>query len=301
MMGAIKPLALDKILNIAHRGARAYAPENTLPAFAKAVQMGCDMFELDVRLSRDGELMVFHDEDLLRCTDAINKFPGLDDYHLAEFTVAELADLDAGSWYVHELSLNPADRQPYLQSLSQHELTQFVRANELDLYRSGQVKIPTLKQALELAKANQLAVNVELKGLADSEQAITMTEAAVLLIEALGMTEYVLISSFEQDLLKHVRLLTADIATGLLTGDKLADPVAYLQTLGTEAYHPDGNLFNDDSSDFMALHREGIAVNVWTCNQPEQIGKMITLGATGIISDYANRVSDCIAALSAPN
>jgi glycerophosphoryl diester phosphodiesterase len=301
MMAAIKPLALDKILNIAHRGARAYAPENTLPAFEKAVQMGCDMFELDVRLSKDGELMVFHDEDLLRCTDAIHKFPGRYNYQLAEFTVAELAELDAGSWYVHELALNPADRQSYLQSLSQHELNQFVLANELDLYRSGQVKIPTLKQALELAKANQLTVNVELKGLADPEQAIRMTEAAILLIEALEMTEHVLISSFEQDLLNQVRLLTKTIATGLLTGDKLADPVAYLQALDAEAYHPDGNLFNDGSSDFMALRRQGMAVNVWTCNQPEQISNMIKLGATGIISDYPNRVSDCTAAAQAQN
>jgi len=298
MMEAINPISLDKLLNIAHRGARAYAPENTLPAFEKAVQMGCDMFELDVRLSKDGQLMVFHDENLLRCTDATNKFPGRANYLLTEFTVAELAELDAGSWYVHELSLNPADRQPYLQSLSQQELNQFVLVSELDFYRSGQVKIPTLKQALELAKANQLTVNVELKGLADPEQAITMTEAVVMLVKALAMTEQVLISSFEQDLLRQVRLLTDDIATGVLTGDKLADPVAYLQALEAEAYHPDGNLFNDGSSDFMALREQGMAVNVWTCNQPEQIIKMIKLGATGIISDYPNRVSDCIAGVS---
>src|SRR5437870_1922214 len=56
----------DRVLNIAHRGARAFAPENTIAAIDKAAELGADMVELDVHLSRDGELVVMHDltEDL---------------------------------------------------------------------------------------------------------------------------------------------------------------------------------------------------------------------------------------------
>ena len=64
------------VLNIAHRGARAFAPENTLAAFRKAKRLGCQMFEIDVRMSKDGELIVHHDEQLTRCTDVISKISG---------------------------------------------------------------------------------------------------------------------------------------------------------------------------------------------------------------------------------
>jgi glycerophosphoryl diester phosphodiesterase len=53
----------DRILNIAHRGARAFAPENTIEAIDKAAQLGADMVEIDVHLSRDGHLVVTHDLD----------------------------------------------------------------------------------------------------------------------------------------------------------------------------------------------------------------------------------------------
>ncbi len=57
----------------AHRGASAYAPENTLPAFEKAIELGADGIELDVRLSRDGEVMVAHDDTIDRCSNGTGK------------------------------------------------------------------------------------------------------------------------------------------------------------------------------------------------------------------------------------
>lgn len=76
---------------IAHRGASAAAPENTLAAFKEAVRIGADMIELDVRLSSDGAVMVFHDQNLSRTTDG--------DGPVEERTLAELRRLDAGAWF----------------------------------------------------------------------------------------------------------------------------------------------------------------------------------------------------------
>lgn len=76
---------------IAHRGARSVAPENTLPAFAAALEMGVDGIELDVHLSRDGRLVVIHDFALETTTNG----RGL----VAAHTAAELAQLDAGSHF----------------------------------------------------------------------------------------------------------------------------------------------------------------------------------------------------------
>lgn len=76
---------------IAHRGASKDAPENTLAAFQLAIDQGADMIELDIRLSRDGQIVVFHDKTLQRTTDGEGKLDNL--------TLAELQSLDAGSWF----------------------------------------------------------------------------------------------------------------------------------------------------------------------------------------------------------
>ena len=74
---------------IGHRGNRAHAPENTLASFQEAVALGVDAVEFDLRVSRDGVLMVFHDATLERTTDAIGP--------LADCTAAELGRVDAGA------------------------------------------------------------------------------------------------------------------------------------------------------------------------------------------------------------
>lgn len=76
---------------IAHRGASAYYPENTLASFEGAVALGADMVELDVQLTSDSEVVVFHDEKISRCTNG----RGL----LANHTLADLKKLDAGGWF----------------------------------------------------------------------------------------------------------------------------------------------------------------------------------------------------------
>ena len=105
----------------AHRGASAYAPENTLPAFELAERQGADGIELDVQLTKDGEVAVIHDEKIDRT--------GTGEGFVRDFTLAEL------------------------KSLSFH--------NQMEEYRG--VKIPTLREVLELVKPGNMAVNIELK------------------------------------------------------------------------------------------------------------------------------------------
>ena len=151
------------VLNIAHRGARAFAPENTLAAFQKAKNLGCQMFEMDVRMSKDGELMVHHDEQLTRCTDVKAKFPDRSTYYVSDFTYDELSILDAGSWYIEQLSLPGSQRQEFLQTLTDEELARFVSPQDREIYASGEIRLPTLKQTLEFARHADMMVNIELK------------------------------------------------------------------------------------------------------------------------------------------
>lgn len=76
------------IHNIAHRGASAYEPENTLRAFERAIEMGATMIELDVHLSRDGRLVVIHDSDMARLAN--------DDRRIRDLTLQQIKGFDAG-------------------------------------------------------------------------------------------------------------------------------------------------------------------------------------------------------------
>jgi glycerophosphoryl diester phosphodiesterase len=87
----------DRILIIGHRGASAYAPENTLASFKLATKQGADLAEDDYYASTDGQLIVIHDATLDRTTDAVKRWGGKR-ILVRSKTLEELRQLDAGSW-----------------------------------------------------------------------------------------------------------------------------------------------------------------------------------------------------------
>jgi glycerophosphoryl diester phosphodiesterase len=287
--------------NIGHRGARAFAPENTLEALVKAARLGCHMVELDVHLTSDQVPIVHHDDDLLRCTDAATRHPERNSYYVSDFTAAEITALDAGSWFARQLTLASAQRQPFLRSLNTTEQQAFITPAELQLYASGAVHIPTLAQVLELLEASTLLANLEIKTLPRMYPAIT---AHVLeCINHYGMQQRTLLSSFDHEQLVAARALDAHVATAVLTSDRLAKPAQYLALLDADAYHPSCH-GEQDSLGFNSvqrmLQRDGIAhvlavgkdVNAWTCNQPEEMRTLRAAGVTGIFTDYPNRLAN---------
>lgn len=287
------------ILNIAHRGARAFAPENTLPAFAKALTFGCDMIELDVHLSKDHEIIVHHDDNLIRCTDVKSKFPDQPSYFISDFYYEEISQLDAGSWFARELNLSAEDRQGFLRSLTPEEFTGYISPEDLAGYASGAVKVPTLRQTLELARSLGLRVNIELKLLPRMYPGLA--DAVLDLVEKMAMQADVLISSFDHEQLRLVRERSPDIATAVLTNERLALPADYLQRIGANAYHPGTDplglhslTHTLDAGAIDAVRKQGKNVNVWTCNDKEQMRQLIAAGVTGLISDYPNRVREVV-------
>jgi glycerophosphoryl diester phosphodiesterase len=81
---------IRKIDNVAHRGATGYAPENTIAAFDKGVEMKADYIEIDVQRSKDGELVIIHDTTVDRTTNGTG--------YIKDLTFEQLRQLDAGSW-----------------------------------------------------------------------------------------------------------------------------------------------------------------------------------------------------------
>lgn len=95
-----------KPLVIGHRGAAGEAPENTLSSFKLALEQGCDAFELDVHLSKDGQLVVIHDTTVNRTTDGTGS--------IHDMTVEELKKLDAGRWFHERFA---GERLPLLEEV----------------------------------------------------------------------------------------------------------------------------------------------------------------------------------------
>ncbi len=99
-------VALTAKVLVAHRGASAYAPEHTLEAYRLAIQQGADFVEQDLQISKDGVLVCMHDLTLDRTTNVTTVFPdrhrvegGSSHWRVSDFTLTELKQLDAGSWF----------------------------------------------------------------------------------------------------------------------------------------------------------------------------------------------------------
>lgn len=303
-----KKVAVKKPMNIGHRGARAYAPENTLVAFKKAFELGADGVELDVHLSLDGQLVVHHDDDLIRCSNVQTSDLGhgaSGHFYLSDYTLEQIQSLDAGSWFVREYqaSLTGNSTEHYLNQLSDEEKQMFIPPAELALYASGQVKIPSLREVLMLMKRYDMVANIELKTLPRLYQGLT--DKVVKLVEDMGLVEQTILSSFDHQQLLRARALNKSLYTAALTSDRLAKVNDYLTLLEANAYHPgchggvDSLGFNSvtglvDSTTINLCRDNGFGVNVWTCNDKRHIRQLIDLGVTGVISDMPNRVSEVL-------
>ncbi|WP_379135702.1 glycerophosphodiester phosphodiesterase [Paenibacillus sp. sgz500958] len=99
---------MKRIVNFAHRGASAVCPENTMTAFRRSLELGATGIETDVQLTKDGQLILIHDEDLKRTTNGTG--------NVKDKTLEELRMLDAGSWFSADYS---GEKLPTLQELLQ--------------------------------------------------------------------------------------------------------------------------------------------------------------------------------------
>jgi glycerophosphoryl diester phosphodiesterase len=294
---------MNTLLNIAHRGARAYAPENTLSAFAKAKTFDCQMIELDVRLSKDGVVIVHHDENLSRCTDIQTRNPERSHDNIWEFTFSELQAFDAGSWYLAELELPSTERQTFLQNLTDFEIAEYVSDSDKRLYGSGQVKIPALAETLELVNKLGLMINIELKSPCQDPQGLITGVLAM--IHEKNLTKQVIISSFDHNYLKLVRKHDKTVAIAVLADPLVAQPMTLLRQLKSNTFNLgcfwefptlgfDSQAGRAYLKKLAKLKKSAVAINIWTCNNPLEMEYLLAIGVTGLISDYPNRVHQAI-------
>lgn len=256
-------------LVIAHRGARSIAPENTLLAAQKAYEIGADMWELDVAMTYDGELVVIHDDTLTRTSNAAEVYPKMMPWNVRQFTLAELKKLDFGSWYIQT---DPFGRikDGSVSAADQQEM-------------KG-LQIPTLEEALQFTKDHHWRVNVEIKDLSRTPGDAVVVEKVIGLIEKLGMTQDVIVSSFKHEYLTQAKTINPQIVTAALVEEKVDDPIALVKSLNAQALNP-GIKVIGDLSKIRVLRDAGIDVYVWTVNDVPTMQKLIAAGVSGIFTD----------------
>jgi glycerophosphoryl diester phosphodiesterase len=263
------PASRGRPLIIAHRGARSLAPENTIAAARKALEVGADMWELDVGMTADGELVIIHDNTLTRTSNVKQVFPERRPWSLAEFTFEEIKRLDFGTWFT--------EQDPFAQIAAGA-----VSPTEIESYLGEPA--PTLRQALAFTRDHDWQVNVEIKDLQHRPGDSRVVPRVLAILEELDLVDRALVSSFRHAYLREIGRRNPRIATGALVNKPHADPESLLEQLGARAYHPSLTAFRREQVSRLRAH--GFQVNVWTVNEPEVMKSLMNAGVTGIFTDF---------------
>lgn len=233
----------------AHRGASAYAPENTLPAFEEAVRLGADGVELDVQQTSDGHIVCIHDETINRTSNGFGT--------VASLTLDELRRCDFSNGF-------PG------------------RSN---------VKIPLLREALEVFQSSGLMVNVELKN--SRVQYPGLEDQVLRIVRDAGMAERVVISSLNHYSLANLRGHLSPSQLGLILQDQLVDPWRYAAWFGAGAIHPERIALQLPDYIWLA-HEAGIQVRAWTVDDDDEAVRLARMGVDAVITNFPDRIQGAI-------
>lgn len=243
---------------IAHRGASGDYPENTLPAFQAAVRLGVRYLELDVHLSRDGEVVVCHDHTLARTAG--------NDGVIREMTLAEIRRFDAAC------NFSPDDGATFP-------------------FRGRGIQVPTLAEVLT-AFSHQHFI-IELK-----QATRDLAAATLEVVRRFRISRRVLIASEHQEPIDHTRAIAPGVPTNMpaqevglfmMSLSPHAEPYAPAgDALQVPPEYHSWKLVTPES--IGAAHRAGAEVHVWTVDQPSEMRSMLALGVDGILTNHPSRM-----------
>ena len=293
-----------------HRGARGLYPENTWPAFQAALAIGVTTLEMDLGMTADGVVVVYHDRrlDPSRTRGPEGEWIAEPGPALVALNAVELAAYDVGR---ARPDSRVAERFPGQVGMDG-------------------IRIPRLAEILELterASGGTVRYNIEIKTspFASEETAApeVMAEAVVEVLRAAEVAERATVQSFDWRSLKRIQEIAPDVATVYLTAEQ-----SWLDNLerGRDGISPwtagldiddhDGSIarailaaggavwspyFRDlQPADLSEARRLGLKVVVWTVNDPADMASLIELGVDGIITDYPDRLRAVMAEMGLP-
>ena len=291
-----------------HRGARGLAPENTIASFSTALAIGVTTLELDVGMSKDGVVVVHHDEwlnpDITRGADGAflsQRGPAIYSLTLEELKRYDVGRLKPGTAYAASLP----EQRPH-----------------------DGARIPTLAEVFALGRrADHIRFNIETKltptSGADVPEPELFAKAVVAAVREAGFAERVSIQSFDWRILRILRRIQPDLLRGGLTSEQpdydtiqRGKPGASPWTAGLDVAEFGGSVprlvaaagcrvwspaFEDLTSECIAeASALGIRVIPWIVNEPDQMDRLMRMGVAGIITDYPDRLRRVLAANNMP-
>ncbi|WP_425835227.1 glycerophosphodiester phosphodiesterase [Streptomyces fractus] len=251
---------------VGHRGASAYAPENTLAAIDRAHALGVTWVENDVQRTKDGALVVLHDTTLARTTNVEQLYPDRSPWNVADFTSGEIAKLDAGSWKGAEYT---GARIPTL-----HQYLRRVDHNHQKLLM--EIKSPELYPGIE----DQILLQLRRDGWLDPGD----------------VKHRLIIQSFNADSVRTVHARRPDIKTGFLGTPAVSELPAYAKF--ADQINPSHTTISADYVKAVhALkgpHGKPLESYAWTVNDAKTAQKVAGLGVDGIISNAPDVVRKAV-------
>ncbi|MBP1949244.1 glycerophosphodiester phosphodiesterase [Virgibacillus litoralis] len=238
------------VANIAHRGASAHAPENTMAAFEKAVDMKADYIEIDVQMTEDEELIAIHDTTLNRTTDG-RGFVG-------DFTLEEIRVLDAGSWFGEEFA---GEQIPTFEEV-------------IDAYRGKigiliELKSPELYPGIEGKVADVLI-----------ERNMQHPQNEKIIIQSFNHESM----QVSKELLPNVpHGVLAGMTWAGVTNGQLAEFATY-----ADYFNPNMNIVTDEL--VARVHATGMDIYPYTVRVQAEADRLFNLDVDGIITDYPEYV-----------
>jgi glycerophosphoryl diester phosphodiesterase len=261
-----------------HRGACAYAPENTLAAFNLAFELGADGIELDVTLTKDGVPVVIHDDTVDRTTDGRGKVSGM--------TVREIQRLDAGKWFDSKYR---GEKIPTLE-----EALAYVPVGKI-----VNVELKTnvlLSWQPRAAKSSRFASSGDsVKMFLRLGESSPLEKTVVRVIEETRNADRIIVSSFNPIALYRVMKLNPMVCRGLLYFKEL--PIflgrAWLRVLARpHALHPSNTTLTGQVANW--ARKRGYQLNTWTVDDPLETRRLAALGVNGIITNKPDVLREVI-------
>lgn len=253
-----------------HRGARGNYPENTLSGFKYAIENDIDILELDLQLTKDNEIIIYHDKNI-NPDICIN---GIADIPVKSLTLHDIKNYDCGT---------KVDKLFSLQKSIPKE------------------QIPTLRELIEMVNKNYsnklVQYNVEIKtklGFDSNEEVINFVDILVDIINDFDLTNKIIVQSFDKRTLKYIKTINPTIKTSLLIENQQLDNNVILlaKELNVNIISPDFVLLNKEIIDDM--HTAGFKVIPWTVNDMDTLKKIIEYKIDGVITDYPVQVRNYI-------
>lgn len=265
---------MRRVTNIAHRGARSLAPENTLAAARKGLEAGADLWEIDVAVTKDGALILMHDDLLGRTTDVKTRFPERAFYPFTTFTLEEVRTLDAGSWFIAD--------DPHGQIKAGLVSTD-------DQKRYPGERIPTLREALEFTHRENWAINIELKRLPAGGEDFPVVDKVLAVINDSGIDpRRVVLSSARHDWLDDARKRRPEIPLqaimGLLPSDSMDFGDRRFRTYNIR-------ITRTNVEEVRELTASGHDVNLYVVNEVDDMQRFVDAGAAGLITDFPQKLA----------